>query len=199
MYDWSTRRLLNQFPNGSTPGYGVTSLHLINQWHGGMVLTGSADGVARLYRNYDPSSGQGPTQLVSSFRVLSETIALKRGAGTVLDWHQQSGTLLASGDSRVVRPWDANMEMSTGDIETHAEAPCTALALEGVQGQTFLAGFADGGVKVMDRRMEEEDAVVREYRVHTTWVQGIKWNPISPTQFYTARYVSGIGMACRAD
>lgn len=37
---------------------------------------------------------------------------MKRGAGSglVTDWKQQGGTLLVSGDSRVIRVWDAHTE-----------------------------------------------------------------------------------------
>ena len=73
-----------------------------------MAHTG--DGVVRLYRNYDPDLSGGPVQMVSSFRGLNEVIRLKRGAGMVLDWKQNGGTLLASGDSRIVRVWDAHIE-----------------------------------------------------------------------------------------
>lgn len=66
----------------------------------------------RLYRNYDPDLGNGPVQMVSSFRALNDVIIMKRGTGSgvVTDWKQQGGTILASGDSRVIRVWDAHTE-----------------------------------------------------------------------------------------
>jgi regulatory associated protein of mTOR len=188
VWDWSKRKMLVTFGNGSTPGYGVTSLHVINQWQGGMILAGSADGVARLYRNYDSEAGAGPPQLVSAFRVLGESVPVKRGAGLVLDWRQPGGTLLAGGDARVIKLWDAHTESALMDLDTNAEAPCCALSSEaGGAGATFLAAFADGGVKLMDRRMEEDDAVVRSYRAHASWVQNARWHPIYGGQFFTAR------------
>lgn len=50
--------------------------------------------------------------MVSSFRALNDVITMKRGAGSgvVTDWKQQGGTLLVSGDSRVIRVWDAHTE-----------------------------------------------------------------------------------------
>lgn len=55
---------------------------------------------------------------------------------------------------------------------------------------TFIAGFADGVVKVFDRRLEEEDAVVRSYKDHGSWVQNVKWHPIYGGQFLSAGYVA---------
>jgi len=72
----------------------------------------AAEGIVRLYRNYDPDLGNGPVQMVSSFRALNDVITMKRGTGSgvVTDWKQQGGTLLVSGDSRVIRVWDAHTE-----------------------------------------------------------------------------------------
>lgn len=50
--------------------------------------------------------------MVSSFRALNDVITMNRGTGSgiVTDWKQQGGTLLVSGDSRVIRVWDAHTE-----------------------------------------------------------------------------------------
>lgn len=50
---------------------------------------------------------------------------------------------------------------------------------------TFLASFADGSVKVFDRRMDEENAVVRAYDDHASWVQNVKWHPTYDGQFFS--------------
>lgn len=52
----------------------------------------------------------------------------------------------------------------------------------------FLAGFANGAVKVFDRRLEDEDALVRSYSEHGSWVQKVKWHPTVPGQFLSGRY-----------
>lgn len=122
------RKRLNRFFNGNIKGTCVTSLHIINQEVGGIILTAAgaygdvfsahtelilnhlADGVVRLYRNYDPSLSNGPVQMVSSFRGTNEVLQMQRGSGVITDWRQTGGTLLVGGDSRVVRVWDAHTE-----------------------------------------------------------------------------------------
>lgn len=71
-----------------------------------------ADGVVRLFRNYDPDLATEPLQMVSAFRGLSELIQMRRGTGSgiVMDWKQPDGTLLIGGDSKVIRVWDAPTE-----------------------------------------------------------------------------------------
>jgi regulator-associated protein of mTOR len=52
-----------------------------------------------------------------------------------------------------------------------------------------VAGFGDGSVKVFDRRLDEEDAVVRSYSEHTSWVQNARWHPKVNGQIVSARSV----------
>jgi regulator-associated protein of mTOR len=128
VWDWTRKKRLNLFYNGNPRGTSITSLHIINQEVGAMIVSASgehhnyhlrelclnptAEGIVRLYRNYDPDLGNGPVQMVSSFRALNDVIIMKRGTGSgvVTDWKQQGGTLLVSGDSRFIRVWDAHTE-----------------------------------------------------------------------------------------
>jgi regulator-associated protein of mTOR len=63
-----------------------------------------------MYRNYDPTAEQGPLQMVSAFRALSEVVPIRQCTGMVIDWRQVAGTLLVGGDSRVIKVWDAQTE-----------------------------------------------------------------------------------------
>jgi len=177
VWDWSKRKRINYFCNGNPRGTSITSLHIINQDVGGIILTGSSDGIVRLYRNYDTSLDQGPVQMVSAFRGLNEVIQMRQGSGVVLDWKQSGGTLLVGGDSRVIKVWDAHTEIQGLDLDTNSESPVTAIASDYGSSQTFVASFADGVVKVFDRRLEEEDSIVRTYSEHTSWVQNVRWHP----------------------
>lgn len=78
------------------------------------------------------------------------------------------------------------------DLETNSESPVTSIVSDNGSSSTFIAGFADGVVKVFDRRLEEEDAVVRSYHEHHTWVQNVKYHPKIRGQFLSARYVAFI-------
>lgn len=69
-----------------------------------------ADGVVHLYRNYDFPYSDKPLQMVTSFRGLGTLVPMKRGSGIVLDWQQGPGVILAGGDSRTIRAWDAHRE-----------------------------------------------------------------------------------------
>ena len=84
----------------------VDTFRLFDPAHNGDL----ADGIVRLYRNYDPSLSNGPVQMVSSFRGANEMLQMQRGSGVITDWRQTGGTLLVGGDSRVVRVWDAHTE-----------------------------------------------------------------------------------------
>lgn len=74
------------------------------------LQSNAADGIIRLYRNYDTDLDQGPVQMVSAFRGLNEVVQMRQGSGVVTDWKQSAGTLLVGGDSRVIKVWDAQTE-----------------------------------------------------------------------------------------
>ncbi|KIY73326.1 WD40 repeat-like protein [Cylindrobasidium torrendii FP15055 ss-10] len=193
VWDWSLKRKVVQFSNGNSRGTSVTSMHIINQDVGGILLTASDDGCIRLFRNYDPSMEQGPIQLVSAFRGLPELILMKRGAGIVTDWRGSNGTLLVGGDSRVIKSWDAQTESQGPDVETLSDSPVTAISA-GRQSysDTFVAGFADGVVKLFDLRLDAEEPVVNAFPGHSSWVQNIKPHPSHSMQFLSAGSQDGI-------
>lgn len=58
---------------------------------------------------------------------------------------------------------------------------------EGVS-TNFLASFADGSIKMYDRRLDDDEAVVRSFAPHNAWVQNIKWR-LYQGQFMSARLV----------
>ncbi|KAJ7715065.1 hypothetical protein B0H16DRAFT_1806526 [Mycena metata] len=185
VWDWSQRRRLSTFHNGNPSGTSVTSLQIINQDVGGIILTGSSDGVVRLFRNYDPAIDRGPVQMVSSFRGLTELVSLKQGAGVVMDWKQTAGILVVGGDSRIIKVWDAQTETPT---LVSWLVPVTAILCDAEPSQIFAASFANGEVKIFDRRLPEDNSVVRKYVEHESWVQNVRWHPtaIPRSQFFSA-------------
>lgn len=54
MWDWMQRKRLNRFFNGNPKGTCVTSLHIINQEVGGIILT--AAGACKYVPPIQPSS-----------------------------------------------------------------------------------------------------------------------------------------------
>ncbi|KAK2464771.1 hypothetical protein APHAL10511_003189 [Amanita phalloides] len=184
VWDWAQRTRLNYFCNGNPSGTSITSLHIINQDVGGIIVTGSSEGIVRLYRNFDSCMNQGPVQMVSAFRGLNEVLQMRQGGGMVMDWKQAAGVLLVGGDARVIKAWDAQTETQGLDLETSSDSPVTSISSDPGPSQTFLAGFADGTVKMFDRRLEE-DSIVRSYSEHTAWIQNVRWHPT-----YSAQYLS---------
>ncbi|KAK7466385.1 Target of rapamycin complex 1 subunit kog1 [Stygiomarasmius scandens] len=186
VWDWTHRKRLRSFSNGNPRGTSITAVEIINQDVGGIITIGSADGVVRLYRNYDPVLDPGPVQMVSSFRGLNEIVPMRQGAGLVMDWKQTSGILLVGGDSRVIKAWDAQTEIQHLDLETNSDSPVTSIVSDPGSTQTFVAGFGDGLVKVFDRRKEEDDSIVQTYREHNSWIQNVRPHPTIPYQYLTA-------------
>ncbi|XDV35982.1 hypothetical protein PO909_005836 [Leuciscus waleckii] len=97
------------------------------------------------------------------------TVIFKEGAGMVVDWEQETGLLMTSGDVRVIRIWDTEREMKVQDIPTGADSCVTSLSCD-PQRSLVAAGLGDGSVRVYDRRMGPNECRVMTYREHGAWV-----------------------------
>jgi regulator-associated protein of mTOR len=75
-----------------------------------MLLTGTNNGVVRVWKNF-ADRDEGQPQMISSWTALPDMIP-RVGPGMVLDWQQQTGMLMTSGDVGIVRVW--NMERELG-------------------------------------------------------------------------------------
>ncbi len=73
------------------------------------MMTGSSDGVIKIFRNYETED----VQLVSAFRALTDLLPSNKNAGLVLDWQQGQGKLLVAGDVKVIKVWNAATEICT--------------------------------------------------------------------------------------
>lgn len=71
-------------------------------------MTGSSDGVIKIFRNYD---SRGRTELVTGFRALTDLVPSNKNAGLVFDWQQGRGLVLVAGDVKVIRVWNAGTEV----------------------------------------------------------------------------------------
>lgn len=113
VWDWHKRKRLACFDNGNPEGTCITSLHFINEEFLGHILTASADGMVRIFSNYDPdlSFDDYPLELCSAWRALPGMSFSEYRSGTITDWLQPYGLLLVGGDSKVVKVWDAHKEM----------------------------------------------------------------------------------------
>jgi regulator-associated protein of mTOR len=158
-----------------------------------------ADGVVRLYRNHDPAYYEDPPQLVSSFWGLPAMQKVTRGAGLVSDWNQYEGTLLVAGDSRSILAWNARRERadhvsyctlweprltSIQTIETDTDSVVTDVEFAPGQNAIFVASFADGSMKVYDRR--RGGACVQQWHEHNHWIQRVRWRPRETKEIVSA-------------
>ncbi|KAJ1032147.1 hypothetical protein NDA18_001645 [Ustilago nuda] len=189
VWDWEEKRLLSRFANGNPARTNITSALFINEDSDAMLLVGSAEGNVRIYRHYDSpahTAGYRGPELASSFQALPDLVRSKRPSGLAVDWLQGSGHLLAGGDSRVIRVWDAHRELCVVDIPTRASSCVTSISSESDFGHLFVAGFGDGTVGVYDRRNPPEASLVRLWEEHQTWVQTVHLQKRGSRELVTA-------------
>jgi regulator-associated protein of mTOR len=101
---------INSFSNGNPSDSKITDVRFINEDDQALLMTGSSDGVMKIFRNYDT---RGRTELVTAFRALTDLVPSNKNAGLVFDWQQGRGLVLVAGDVKVIRVWNAGTEVCT--------------------------------------------------------------------------------------
>ena len=110
VWDWKRQYRMNRFSNGNPSGSKITEARLINEDDRALLMTGSSDGVIKVFKNYAVSK---KIELVSAFRALTDLVPSNKNAGLVFEWQQGRGSILVAGDVRVIRVWNAALEICT--------------------------------------------------------------------------------------
>lgn len=161
---------LNRFSNANPQGTRITAIDFINEDDLALLISGTSEGVVRVYRNYE---SHRDVQLVTSFRALSDILPTNQSSGLVMEWQQTRGTLLCSGDVKAIRVWDMPRELCIADIPARSGSNVTSLTSDQVAGNVIVAGFGDGAVRVYDRRHASRDSLVQTYKEHNAWIQNV--------------------------
>ncbi|XP_028374868.1 regulatory-associated protein of mTOR [Phyllostomus discolor] len=166
-WDWEKGEKLDYFHNGNPRYTRVTAMEYLNGQDCSLLLTATDDGAIRVWKNF--ADLEKNPEMVTAWQGLSDMLPTTRGAGMVVDWEQETGLLVSSGDVRVVRVWDTDREVKVQDIPTGADSCVTSLSCDSHR-SLIVAGLGDGSVRVYDRRMALGECRVMTYREHTAWV-----------------------------
>lgn len=161
IWDWKKQGRLNRFSNGNPEGSKISDMKFINEDDQAFLLTGSSDGVIRVYRNYDSDKN---IELASAWRALTDMVPSNVNSGMVFDWQQVTGRVLVAGDVRVIRVWYAAHETCVMDIPARSGSCVTSLTSDQMTGNTFVAGFGDGAIRVFDIRHRPQHTMVRKWK-----------------------------------
>ncbi|KAL2269067.1 hypothetical protein VTJ83DRAFT_3913 [Remersonia thermophila] len=171
VWDWKTNTRLSRFSNGNPEGSKISDMRFINEDDQALLMTGSSDGVIRIYHRYD--SGLD-VELASSWRALTHMVPSNVNSGMVFEWQQVNGQVLVAGDERVIRIWNAGQEMCTHEIPARSGSCVTSLTSDQLTGNIFVAGFGDGAVRVFDTRVRPQESMVRKWKDESRqWVRSV--------------------------
>ncbi|KAK0703585.1 raptor N-terminal caspase like domain-containing protein [Lasiosphaeria miniovina] len=171
IWDWKTNARKSRFSNGNPEGSKISEVKFINEDDQALLMTGSSDGVLRVYRNYDSDEN---VELASAWRALTHMVPSNVNSGMVFDWQQVNGQVLVAGDERVIRIWNAGHEMCSHEIPARSGSCVTALTSDQMTGNIFIAGFGDGAIRVFDTRNRPQESMVRKWKDdNRQWVRTV--------------------------
>nr|XP_033815964.1 regulatory-associated protein of mTOR isoform X2 [Geotrypetes seraphini] len=166
-WDWEKGEKLDYFHNGNPRYTRITAVEYLNGQDCSLLMSATDDGAIRVWKNF--ADLEKNPEMVTAWQGLSDMLPTTRGAGMVVDWEQETGFLMTSGDVRIIRIWDTDREMKVQDIPTGADSCVTSLSCDSHR-SLIVAGLGDGSVRVYDRRMALNECRVMTYREHMAWV-----------------------------
>lgn len=167
VWDWEQNRMVQRFSNGNPFGTKITDTKFLNEDDLPLLLTGSSDGVIKIYKNFHTDSGDVKPETIASWRALTDLLLTSKSSGLICDWQQSRGLLLVSGDVKIIRVWDAPRELCLVDIPARSSLSITSLTSDQVTGNVFVAGFDDGSLRVYDRRLDSRESMVKTWQTRT--------------------------------
>jgi len=172
VWDWKKQGRLNRFSNGNPEGSKISDMKFINEDDIAFLMTGSSDGVLRIYRGYESDK---TTELASAWRALTHMVPSNINSGMVFDWQQVTGKVLVAGDVRVIRVWAAAYETCIMDIPARSGSCVTSLTSDQMTGNIFVAGFGDGAVRVFDTRLRPQESMVKKWKDESDrhWIRNV--------------------------
>ncbi|SCU86554.1 LANO_0C08394g1_1 [Lachancea nothofagi CBS 11611] len=161
--DWVENSKLATFSNGNPFGTKITDIKFLNEDDIPLLLSGSSDGIVKIYNKFHDLD---ELELVSSWRGLTDLLLTPRSTGLLTEWQQSRGSLLVTGDAKIIRIWDALTETVEVDIPAKSSSLITSVTSDQVSGNMFVAGFSDGSLRAYDRRVDPRDSMVRSWRAN---------------------------------
>lgn len=189
IWNWETRKPIKKFSNMNPMGTKVTDIKFLNEDDNPLLLAGSSDGVLKIYKNPHTiqEDEEHPIELVASWRALTDLLLTPKSSGLISEWQQSRGSLLVSGDVKIIRVWDAPRELCLADIPARSTSLITSITSDQVAGDIIVAGFDDGSLRVYDRRLDPRESMVK------TW-QNTKTRATTYPRFSSALSVRNVHM-----
>lgn len=145
----------------------ITDIRLLNTHDMTQLMTGCDDGTVRVWRNFMTSDKSEKPKLVTAFHIFNDMMPSNK-SGVILSWNQLEQKLIASGETRVIRLWDARKEMRIRDLNIGADTCVTSICTD--ESHLICIGCSDGSVRVFDDRLMPHDSRVHTFYEHKGWI-----------------------------
>ncbi|KAH6706091.1 WD repeat-containing protein mip1 [Verticillium dahliae] len=189
VWDWKKQSRLSKFSNGNPEGSKISDMKFINEDDQGFLMTGSSDGVIRVYRNYD------------SDEQVQESMVKKWKDDTDRQWiksvHMQRGgqrELISASRNGKVKLWDIRMDKPLHTFQTTKDPRDTVRTASTHEHlPVFAVGTSARRVQVFNFDGQE----LSEMEPYSSFLQQNRGLPISATAFHPHRPI--LGTAARGD
>ena len=174
VWNAETSERMSAFSNMNAKNTRMTSALWINEASNSLLLTGSNDGVIRIFDGiFEPNDeiSRDKPFLISSFLAAPDIVTDKRySSGLVCEFQQCTGQLIAGGNTKTIRLWDVEKQMCTNTFGSQSDASLTTLTsaweyeldngYSGLGPDIVIAGYGNGSLRLFDTRSPTGDPVL---------------------------------------
>lgn len=196
------------FKNDQLSSAKITDLHIINTHGRALLLVATDDSAIRVWRNlfpltfsevsmkeYESSSSDGHRLSVpklSSAFFMFEDLPLRTESRKrfVMAYDDQKQRIIAGGDNKTIRIWDANHESKIRDIVTGSDV-VTSIQTAADSNHFISVGCEDGAVRVFDDRVMSNDGRVLSFTSKMTPVINAKFQTHSDSINMVSGHANG--------
>ena len=150
-------------------------MQLVDLHDNSKLMLACDDGTVRVWRNCGLHDEYPQPELVTAFHMFTDMVPTAKGGGIVLHWNQTEQKLIASGETRSIRLWDAVKEMKIRDYSTGTESSVTSMTSN--DGNLICVGCKDGSVRVFDDRLMPQDSRVLTFYEQKSWILDVHIYP----------------------
>jgi regulator-associated protein of mTOR len=182
VWSWDSQptSLVQTFSNCNLPNSRITGMQLINPAETASIMLACDDGSVKLWKLGRGVDGCGwretSPKLITAFSIFHQMIPSAKSPGTLLHWEQNTSELIAAGDSKMIRIWDAHKEMKSKDLVLGSDNPLvTSIHSDSVH--CICVGCADGSVRIYDKRLAMNDSRVITFREHNSSIVNARLFP----------------------